>query len=57
MVAVPTEKASDETDAEGGSGPSIGRIALAVLGVVAVVALVFACISAGPADDDSDEAL
>ena len=52
------EKASDETDAEGGSGPSIGRIALAVLGVVAVVALVLRLYFGGSAaDDDSDEAL
>ncbi|MFU1781723.1 hypothetical protein ACM16X_10110 [Haloarcula japonica] len=50
-----TDKASDETDTDGGSGPSVGRLVLAVLGVVAVVALVLRLYLGGSEDAaDSD---
>ncbi|EMA22927.1 MULTISPECIES: hypothetical protein [Haloarcula] len=52
-----TDEQSDETDVEGDGGRNVGRFALAVLGAVALVAVVLRLYLGGSDGDDSDEAL
>ncbi|MGB9932254.1 hypothetical protein [Haloarcula amylolytica] len=53
-----TDEPSDEIDTEAGGGRRVGRLALAVLGVVAVVAVLLRLYLGGSEGaDDSDEAL
>jgi len=50
-----TDEQSDETDAESDSGRNVSRLALAALGVVAVIAVVLRLSLGGSEDaDDSD---
>ena len=50
-----TDESGDETDGAAGGGPSVGRLALVLLGVVVVVAVVLRLYLGGSdADDDSD---
>ncbi|KAA9407214.1 hypothetical protein ACNO8S_06795 [Haloarcula sp. KBTZ06] len=52
-----TSETTNETDAEADGGRNVGRLALAVLGAVGLVAVVLRLYLGGSDGDDRDEAL